>query len=185
MVGTVSHPFSVNHRVPFCPVSVMLTHIHTHDCHLCINTNPASLLSWRMKQRLLPMAAAKYVNVSNAVFMFSAWRVLYSTSVFEWTEGFFSPPVFTYSIYQDPVFPYLFKREKQFRFPDTENHKSNHQCSSLCIIFQRHCTAEIKEKPENSRYTTQYTPATVTYCIFSIIRHHALWNCFSIHLVLN
>lgn len=95
MVGTISHPFSVNHRVPFCPVSVMLTHIHTHDCHLCINTNPPSLLSRRMKQRLLPMAAAKYVNVSNAVFMFSAWRALYSTSNCLWVDGrILQPPGF-------------------------------------------------------------------------------------------
>lgn len=64
-------PFSVQHRGAFCPVSVKLTHILTYDCHLCINANPLLLLQ-RMKQRLLPMAAAKYVNVSNTVFTFSA-----------------------------------------------------------------------------------------------------------------
>lgn len=63
--------FRVHHREAFCPVSVALTHILTHDCHLCTNTNPLLLLQ-RMKQRLHLMAAAKYVNVSNAVFRCSA-----------------------------------------------------------------------------------------------------------------
>lgn len=79
--------FSVHHRRAFRPVSVMVTHILTYDCHLCINTNPPSLLRQRMKQRLLPMAAAKYVNVSNAVFMFSAWRALYSTFNYLCVDG--------------------------------------------------------------------------------------------------
>lgn len=61
--------FRVHHREAFCPVSVVLTHILTHDCHLCANINP---LLQRMKQRLHLMAAAKYVNVSNAVFMWFA-----------------------------------------------------------------------------------------------------------------
>lgn len=64
--------FRVHHGEAFCPVSVVLTQILTHDCHLCTNTNPPSLLLQRMKQRLHLMAAAKYVNVSNAVFMCSA-----------------------------------------------------------------------------------------------------------------
>lgn len=64
--------FRVHYREAFCPVSVLLTHILTRDCHLCTNTNPPSLLLQRMKQRLHLMAAAKYVNVSNAVFMCSA-----------------------------------------------------------------------------------------------------------------
>lgn len=40
-----------------------------------------------MKQRLLLTAAARYVNVSNTVFMFSTSKQLYSTSVHIQVEG--------------------------------------------------------------------------------------------------
>lgn len=79
--------FRVHHRETFCPVSVVLIHTLTHDCHLCTNTNPPSLLLQRTKQKLHLMAAAKYVNVSNAVFMCSAWRAAYSICNYLWVDG--------------------------------------------------------------------------------------------------
>lgn len=143
----VRHPWfrSVHHRGAFFLVLVMLTGIHTPDCHPCFNTNPPSLFLQRMKQRLLLMAAARYVNVSNTVFMFSTSEQLYSTSVYIQVEGrIHHSPIF-HLFYLSRPFVSVSSKGKSKCLPDIEYHNSSHRCSSLSTIFQIHCTAEIKE----------------------------------------
>lgn len=118
--------FRVHHREAFCPVSVVLTHILTYDCHLCTNTNPPSLLLQRTTQRLHLMGAAKYVNVSNAVFMCSAWRALYSTWKYLWVDG---------RILHSPCFHSLFKKTLCFTAYSKE------KCS---FFFSWHWIPQIK-----------------------------------------